>query len=155
MRTALAGLVLASLAFASAFGKNRHCMFRLHAEANPQDTAIFATSIRAQLSGKSVAIEKLPRISERDVVAFYPYSLGNGNFGALFQLDDHGRLTLDSLSVERRGSFLFAFINGRAITELQIDKRVSDGKIYIASGLTAPDIDLMKKDWRVIGQRRR
>ena len=32
-----------------------------------------------------------------------------------------------------------------SITELQIDKRVSDGKIYIPSGLTAADIDLMKK----------
>jgi len=46
------------------------------------------------------------------------------------------------------------FVNGRAITELQIDKRVSDGKIYIPSGLTAADIDLMKKDWRSIGQQK-
>jgi hypothetical protein len=155
MKSAFAGLMLASLAFHSAFGKDRHCMFRVHAEANLQDTAVFATSVRARLSGKSVAIEKLPRISERDVVAFYPYSLGNRNFGALFQLDDHGRLTLDALSVERRSGFLFVFINGRAITELQIDKRVSDGKIYIASGLTATDIALMKKDWRLIGSPRR
>jgi len=50
---------------------------------------------------------------------------------------------------------LFVFINGRAITELQIDKRVTDGKIYIPSGLTAADIQSMKKDWRLIGQRHR
>jgi len=130
-------------------------MLRIHAEANPQDGAVFATSVRAQLSGKNVAIEKIPRLSERDVTAFYPYSLGNGNYGALFQLDEHGKLALDTLSIERRGGFVFVFINGRAITELQIDKRVSDGKIYIASGLTSGDIELMKKDWRLIGQRRR
>jgi hypothetical protein len=41
------------------------------------------------------------------------------------------------------------------ITELQIDKRVSDGKIYIPSGLTAADVELMKKQWRLIGQGKR
>jgi hypothetical protein len=155
MKTVFASVMLASLAFSASLAKDRHCMLRIHAEANPQDTAVFSTSVRAQLSGKNVAIEKIPRISERDVTAFYPYSLGKGNYGALFQLDEHGKLALDTLSIERRGGFLFVFINGRAITELQIDKRVSDGKIYIASGLTAADIELMKKDWRLIGQRRR
>lgn len=97
----------------------------------------------------------MARLSERDVVAFYPYSAGNGNYGALFQLDEHGRLALDALSIERRGSLLFVLINGRPVTELQVDRRVSDGQIYIASGLTKSDIELMKKDWRLIGQRKR
>jgi hypothetical protein len=135
--------------------KERHCIFRVHVQGNPQDTAIFSTSVRAQLSGKEVAIEKTPWISERDVIAFSPYPAANGTYGALFQLDEHGRVVLDTLSVERRGSLLFVFINGRPITELAIDKRVSDGKIYIASGLTAADINLMKKDWRLLGQRKR
>jgi hypothetical protein len=97
----------------------------------------------------------MPWISERDVIAFSPYPTANGTYGALFQLDEHGRVVLDTLSVERRGSLLFVFINGRPITELAIDKRVSDGKIYIASGLTAADINLMKKDWRLLGQHKR
>jgi len=96
-------------------------------------------------SGKNVAIQKLPWITEHDVMAFSPYPAKDGTFGALFQLDDHGRTVLDTLSVEHRGSFLFVFINGRMITELQIDKRVSDGKIYVPSGLTAADVELMKK----------
>jgi hypothetical protein len=82
-------------------------------------------------------------------------SAANGTYGALFQLDEHGRVVLDTLSVERRGSLLFVFINGRPITELEIDKRVSDGKIYIPSGLTSEDIEVMKKDWHMIGQRKR
>jgi hypothetical protein len=73
----------------------------------------------------------------------------------LFQLDEHGRTVLDTLSVEHRGGLLFVFINGRMITELQIDKRVSDGKIYIPSGLTAADVGLMKKQWRLLGERKR
>ncbi len=145
------------LVFAAAEGvaKQRHCTFRVHAQANPRDTEVFATSVRAQVSGKTVAIEKTPWISERDVIAFSPYPAANGTYGALFQLDEHGRVVLDTLSVERRGSLLFVFINGRPITELEIDKRVSDGKIYIPSGLTPADIEVMKKDWRMIGQRKR
>jgi hypothetical protein len=143
------------LALSAAVAKQQHCQFRIHAQANPRDTAIFATSVHAQVSGKDVAIEKMPRISELDVIAFHPYPAKNGTYGALFQLDEHGRIGLDALSIERRGSLLFVFINGRAITELEIDKRVADGKIYIASGLTAADIESMKKDWRLIGKSKR
>jgi hypothetical protein len=130
-------------------------MLRVHAQANAQDTESFSTAIQARLSGKTIAIEKLARLSEREVVAFYPYPVGNGQFGALFQLDEHGRIILDALSVERRGAFLFVFVNGRAITELQIDKRVADGQLYIPSGLTATDIESMKRDWKLIGKKRR
>jgi len=140
---------------ATGAAKPRHCILRVHAQANPRDTEIFATSVRAQLSGKDVAIEKMPWISEQDVVAFSPYPARDGTYGALLQLDEHGRVVLDTLSVERRGSFLFVFVNGHPVTELEVDKRVSDGKIYIPSGLTASDIESMKRDWHLIGQRKR
>jgi len=145
------------LAFAltDAATKQRHCTFRVHAQANPQDTDVFSMSARATASGKDLAIQKLPWITEHDVIAFSPYPAHNGTFGALFQLDEHGRVVLDTLSVERRGGFLFVFINGRMITELQIDKRVSDGKIYIPAGLTAADVELMKKQWRLLGEPKR
>jgi hypothetical protein len=112
-------------------------------------------SARATSSGKEIAIQKLPWITEHDVMAFSAYPAQGGTFGALFQLDEHGRVVLDTLSVERRGGLLFVFINGRMITELRIDKRVSDGKIYIPSGLTAADVELMKKQWRSPGEGKR
>jgi hypothetical protein len=152
MKTLCALALWLSLALPAGVAKQKHCQFRVHAQANPRDTTIFATSVHAQLSGKDVAIEKMPRLSELDVIAFYPYPAKNGTYGALFQLDEHGRIALDALSIERRGSLLFVLINGRLITELEIDKRISDGKIYIASGLTAADIESMKKDWRLIGK---
>jgi hypothetical protein len=131
-------------------GKSRHVQFRVHAEANTQDTEVFAAAVKAQVSGKQVAIQKAASITENDVVAFTAYQAADGTYGALLQLDDHGRIMLDSLSVEHRGGYLFIFLNGRAITELQIDKRVSDGKIYIAAGLTVADLKSMKQDWKVI-----
>ena len=112
-------------------------------------------SAGAASSGKEIAIQKMPWLTEHDVAAFSPYPAQDGTFGALFQLDEHGGVVLDTLSIERRGRFLFVFINGRMITELRIDKRVSDGKIYVPSGLTAADVELMKKQWRLLVERKR
>jgi hypothetical protein len=152
---ARAAIVLLALVVISRAGAKQHCTFRLHTEANARDSEVFSTQLRSAFTGKQVVIEKVPAISEHDVVAFLPYPKGDGTFGALFQLDDHGRLALDTLSVERRGTALFVFVNGRPITELQIDRRIADGKVYIPSGLTAADIELMRKEWRVIGQRKK
>jgi len=144
-----------AFALIDAAAKPRHCTFRVHAQANPRDTDVFSMSAGTTYSGKDISIQKTPWITEHDVMAFSPYPAPDGTFGALFQLDEHGRVVLDTLSVERRGGFLFVFINGRMITALQIDKRVSDGKIYIPSGLSAGDVELMKKQWRLLGQRKR
>src|SRR5438045_5262026 len=46
--------------------KQRHCTFRLHAQANPRDTEVFATSVRAQVSGNNVAIEKMTWIRSEE-----------------------------------------------------------------------------------------
>jgi hypothetical protein len=155
MRTLCVFVFCLAFALIDTAAKERHCTFRVHAQANPQDTDVFSMSAGTTSSGKDIAIEKLAWISEHDVMAFSPYPARDGTFGALFQLDDHGRVVLDTLSVERRGRFLFVFINGRMITELQIDKRVSDGKIYVPSGLTAADVELMKKQWPRLGKRKR
>jgi hypothetical protein len=135
--------------------KQPHCTLRIHAEANARDGAVFSSTIRSQFSGKNVAIEKMPALSERDVIAFRPYPARDGSYGVLLQLDDHGKIALDALSIERRGSFFFVFVNGRPLTELQVDRRVSDGKIYLAAGLSAADIVLMRKDWPLIGERKK
>jgi hypothetical protein len=155
MRTLCVFVFCLGFALIDVPAKERQCTFRVHAQANPQDSDVFSIPARATSSGKEVAIQKLAWITEHDVVGFSPYPAQDGTFGALFQLDDHGRVVLDTLSIEHRGSFLFVFINGRMITELQIDKRVSDGKIYVPSGLSAADIELMKKQWPSPGQRKR
>jgi hypothetical protein len=153
MRTAAVAALATFLAVDLAEAK-QHSTLRVHSEASASSGPVFTTQIVSRLSGKTVTIGKVPVISERDVTGLQTYRAADGSYGALFQLNDHGRLALDSLSIERRGSFLFVFINGRPITELQIDRRVSDGKIYIASGLTTTEIELMKKDWPAKARRR-
>jgi len=155
MRAAAASAIFLLLAAGASEAKPAHCLFRVHTEASANDGTVFTTQYRSPFTGKALVLARMPAISERDVTVFQLYPAGPGTYGALFQLNDHGRLALDSLSIERRRGFLFVFINGRPITELQIDRRVSDGKIYIASGLTTNDIALMKKDWRSTSPRKR
>src|SRR5438270_12423834 len=116
MKPIFASLILALLAI-SATGKDRHCIFRVHVEANPNDTAAFSSSVPALFSGKRVAIERMPRLSERDVVAFYPYTAKDGSYGALFQLDEYGRLALETLSIDQRARLLFVLVNGAPVAQ--------------------------------------
>lgn len=128
---------------------------RVHLEGNANDGPVFSSQMLSPATRKPVVIQKTPVISEQDVIAFKPYETAHGSYAVLFQLNDHGKLALDTLSVERRGRFLYVFVNGRPVAELQIDRRVSDGQLYIASGLTAADVALMNKDWRLIGARKK
>ena len=144
MRSAALFLLLVVTA-SSIYAATRHSSFRVHAEASASDGPTFSTKL--QLFGREVTIEKVPTLSENDLTGIRFYRAADSTHCALFELNEHGRLALDSLSIERRGHSLFVFVNGRAITELQVDRRVSDGKIYIASGLTANDVALLKKDW--------
>ncbi len=155
MRSLSACVILILIEMPALQAGKPHCTLRAHVEANANDGAVFSTQLRSPATGKNIVIEKVPSISERDVLAFYPYPAADGSYGVLFKLSDHGKLALDTLSLEKRGTFLYVFVNGRPAAELQVDKRVSDGKLFVPSGLTQADIDLMKKDWRLIGQRKK
>ena len=155
MKRLAACALLALLLGSGAEAKKPKCTLRVHLEANANDSAVFSTKIRSPSTGKNIVMEKVPRISEQDVAAFYPYQAPDGSYGVLFNLTDHGKLALDTMSVERRGAFVYIFLNGRPTSELQIDRRISDGKIYVASGVTQNDLALMGKEWRLIGQRKK
>jgi hypothetical protein len=153
MRNLLAAALVFLLASAAG-ASSPHCTFRVHVSASANDGAVFAQPFRS-LSGKDVFIERSAWLSEHDVESFYPYHAADGSFGALLQLDDHGRAILDSLSMEHRGSTLFIFLNGRPLTEMLVDRRVADGKIYLPSGLTTADIKSMTKDWKLSGRKKK
>ena len=155
MTRALAIGLLLIVAAPLALAKSKKCTVRLHVQGNENDGSAFANPVTTPISRKNIFIEKIPAISEHDVSAYRPYPAANGSFGVLLQLDEHGRLTLDAVSVEHRGSTVLVFINGRAVTELLIDRRVSDGQIFVASGLTAADIESMQKTWPQIGAKKR
>jgi hypothetical protein len=147
MRRIVACAFLAALLPVLAVAGKPKCAVRVHVEANATDGEVYSSQAASPRTGRPVVIEKIPTISENDVTGCAIYPAADGSYGALFQLNDHGKLALDTLSVERRGRFVYVFVNGRGLAELQIDKRITDGKLYLASGLTAQDVELMKKTW--------
>ncbi|MGI8821015.1 MAG: hypothetical protein ACR2ID_09145 [Chthoniobacterales bacterium] len=154
MRTLAACVILAALAGAHTEARKPRCTMRLHAEANANDTEVFSSQAESPRTGKKVVIEKVATISENDVDGFAVYPAPDGTYGVLFQLNEHGKLALDTLSIDRRGRFVYIFVNGRGVAELQIDKRVTDGQVWVASGITPADIELMKKSWPLMGGRK-
>ena len=146
MKAAALALLLALVTVPVAAARP-HSTIRIHAETNQSSGPSFSTTL--QLFGRTVTMEKMQTISEEDVSGVRIYRASDGTHGAVLELNEHGRVALDTVSIDRRGSRLFVFINARAVTELQIDRRVSDGKIYLPSGLTPSDVRLLRKDWPV------
>jgi hypothetical protein len=143
------------LVFLAASKKSPQATVRFHTEANPKDTDTFAVPVMLSNPPRQAFISKIPNISERDVVAIYPFAAADGSMGCAFKLDEHGRIGLDALSIEDRSKSVVAMVNGRQVLDMTIDRRVSDGIITIQHGLTPDDIRALLKSFRVVGEKKK
>ncbi len=124
---------------------------RFFAEANKADTERFATPIKLENPPRETFMQKIPVISERNVKAIFPFRADDGSLGCAFKLDDSGRINLDVVSTERRGTSLVAFIGTKQgshqVIDMVIDRTVRDGIIVIQRGLTQGEVEAMRKQW--------
>ncbi|MCX6966515.1 MAG: hypothetical protein NTZ46_01825 [Verrucomicrobia bacterium] len=152
MRFSRLFLPLLALSFLAAASKPK-LTIRFHTETNPNSGASFA--VKATMPDSStLTISKIPEITEKDIVAIFPFPSADGSMGCAFRLDNHGRLALTSLSEEYRGSLLIGFVNARPVTAMLIDSRISDGVITIPRGMTPSEIALMKKTFPTLGEKK-
>ena len=145
-------LPLLALIFMAAAGKPP-LSIRFHTTADAREGEPFVMSIKVPNAPGEVTIHKVPEISEQDVTAVYPFGAPDGTLGCAFKLDTHGSIGLDTMSVEKRGSVVLAMINGRVVTAMKIDRRVSDGIITISSGLTEQEVAMLQSRFRTMGQK--
>ena len=124
---------------------------RFHTQVSTFDPS-FSARVTAGNPPRALIVEKIPSISEHEITSFYPYKAADGTFAAAFQLDPHGAAVLEALSVQNRGRYLLAAVNARPVALLAIDKRISDGVIYIPSGLTLDEIHKLGESFSLIGQ---
>lgn len=143
----LALLVFSLLLIASA-PPRQHATIRFHRTASELDSNVFAVPVAMDRLGQPIYMETLASISERNVKHYQFFPADDGTYGAAFQLDTHSSLALEGISIEDRGKYLFAFVNGRMVGELLIDRRVNDGIIFVPSGLTNEDIEKIEKHYR-------
>ncbi|HWL54202.1 MAG TPA: hypothetical protein VNQ90_17305 [Chthoniobacteraceae bacterium] len=145
-------LPLLALMFVAAAKKPPAFNIRFHLQASEADGEPFVTRLPIHDGRGPAFIKKVPEITEHDIVAIFPFTAADGTYGCTLKLTVHGRISLDSTSVEARGRVLVCIINGRVVTAMMIDKRVSDGILTVPSGLTASDVDQLEMKYRMIGQ---
>jgi hypothetical protein len=124
---------------------------RFHVEVTQSDPT-FATKVTAGDPPREITVEKLASISELDIASFYPYKASDGTYSAVLQLDEHGRITLQTLSAESRGKSIVAAINGQPRAVFTVDKTISDGVIFIPRGLTEGEIKQMGESFDLLGK---
>lgn len=136
--------------------KKKIITVRFYAEATAQDTDRFAKPISFRHPPREGYIERIPSIHELHIKSLYPFQAKDGTWGCAFQLDANGRMALEVVSTQRRGTYLVAFVgtkNGvHQVVELLIDKPITDGLISIPNGLTELEVAALTKSWPVIGQ---
>ncbi len=151
MKIAPRFLLLSAALLLVAGAKKPTVPVRFYAETNARDGSSFAQPVALLGSAKQVYVSKVPVLSERDIVGVYPVLAPDGSMGCAFKLDEHGRIALEGMSVEKRGQMLIAVVNGRHVLDMIIDDRKSDGIIYIPRGLEVIEVSLLTKKFPVMG----
>lgn len=126
--------------------------FRIHEEGSEREGSSFVTSIELIHPKKEIFIRKVPILSERDIVAIYPFSSSDGSLGCMFKLDASGTQRVEEHTTKSRGKIVVALINGRVGSALQINKRITDGIISIPSGFLPEEILALQALYPTIGE---
>lgn len=146
-------LPIIALCFVAA-AKKPTITVRFHAEANRLDGERFSTPVQLKYPPRQTFIQRVPVVSERQIKAIYPFQAEDGTWGCSFLLDNSGRLGLEVVSTERRGSSLVAFVSTKTgthqVIDMQIDKVITDGIISIQHGLTELEVAALRKGFKSI-----
>jgi hypothetical protein len=129
---------------------------RFHTEANARDGDAFAAPITLEYQRRQIYLNKAADISEKQISRIFPFPARDGSWGCSFKLDSQGRLRLETLSSQARGSTIVAFIgtkNGkRQAVDMVIDRLITDGIITIPRGITEYEIQALRDEFKTLGE---
>ncbi len=148
-------LCLLLISLNSVFAADKYLVtVRLHTEGNQQSGDSFVAEIQLFNPQKKIYIEKVPIISEKDIVAFYafPAQDGSGSIGAYFRLDADGTNKLEQHTASSRDALDVVLINGRVGPAIQVDKKITDGLLMVPAGFTPLEIAQLQTKFPVIGK---
>jgi hypothetical protein len=143
---------------ASAFGSSQKpkVTVRFHAEVNPNDGTSFAMPVNLQYARRAAHVARVPAFSEKQIRAIYPFQADDGTWGCFFQLDDQGRIRLETMSSEQMHTALVLFVGTKTgqhqVIDMLIDKTISTGAITVPRGMTAAEVVVLKQQFPVIGE---
>jgi hypothetical protein len=127
---------------------------RFHGEGNAGDGESFSQPIELIGSKKQIHMQKMELISEGDIRSYEPFAAiqKDGTFGVYFQLDDHGRNIISQYTMSKKGTYVLAFIGGRHVIDLYVDRGVNDGILTIPRGLSPAEIAALDQAFPRMGQ---
>jgi hypothetical protein len=143
---------LSTFSFLGAAKRQPKVSVRFHTEANALDGDSFAMAAMLQHPVRETHLGKIPEFTEQNVIAIYPFPAPDGSMGCAFKLDRQGQIALSTLSLERRGTSLVAFVNGRQVIDMLIDRPVKDNVVTIQRGLTPQEIASLEKRFHILGE---
>ena len=144
-------LVFAAALLCTGGAKKPVIDLRIHGEGIAAEAPTFAFPATL-LNGREVYLSRMPLITQREVRSIYPFPAADGSEGVYLKLDNHGTGLLQQHTMERRGRTLVVLLNGRQVTNLLVDRPVTDGIVSIPRGLSAEDITLLRAAFPVIGE---
>lgn len=144
--------LLPMLALEASGQKPTAISIRLHAEGNPREGETFVVPVTLVNPPKQTVIRKVPVVSERDIVSFYPFAAADGTIGCYFKLDANGTNKLMQHTIEYRDTLVVAMINGRVACAMMVGKKISDGIMTFPSGFLAKEIVELQARFPIIGK---
>ena len=152
MRWLVLLFLLSSLVSEAAEKKPPSVSVRLYAEGNPRDGEQFVLRITLVSPPKQTVIRKVPIVTERDIVAFYPFAASDGTIGCYFKLDADGTNKLMQHTIEFRDTLVVAMINGRLACAMMVGEKMTDGIMPFPSGFLPREIVELQARYPIMGK---
>lgn len=125
---------------------------RLLAEGNEKDGESFVSPVEILGMQKKIFVKKVPVLTEKDIRTFFPFPGQDGMAGAYFMLGPHGADKFEQFTTEDRGKIAVVMVNGRVAGALQVDKRVTDGILFVPGGILPNEIALLHQKYPMMGR---
>ena len=131
---------------------------RFHTETNARDSDTFAMPVNLFYQRRQAYLNRVPDFSEKQIQSIFPFQAKDGTWGCVFQLTGQGRIRLESLSSETRGTALVVFVGTKGgqhqVVDMVIDRPVTDGIISVPQGLTELEILALRKQFKEMGAKK-
>lgn len=124
---------------------------RIHGEGVAAEAPTFAFPANL-LDGRETFLSRMPLITQREVRSVYPFPAADGSAGVYLKLDNHGTGLLQQHTMERSGRTLVVLLNGRQVSNLLVDRPVTDGIVCIPRGLSPEEVELLRTVFPVMGE---
>lgn len=124
---------------------------RIHAQGTEAEAPTFAIPATL-LNGTPTFLQRMPLITQSEIESIYPFAAADGSQGVYLKLGQHGSRLLQQHSMSQQGQLLVVMLNGRMVSNLLVDRPITDGIVCIPRALTQEDIALLTPAFPVIGQ---